>query len=313
MRAREITLGVLLGALLIYAWRVDPSFVTMRAQVLLSSHLWELAIIALPMLLIIIAAGIDLSVGSMFALCAVTMGLLFERGVPVTWAALAAIGAGGIQGATNGWFVSRLKVHPLLITLATMAAFRGIAEGISTARPLSGYPEAFLELANRKILGLPLPGWLFVLLAIATVVMLGRTVFGRWVIALGNSERTTLFSGIPVARVQLILFTLSGLACGLAAVLSVARNNTAKADMGMGLTLEAITAVMLGGAKIEGGASSVLGLVLGLVLIHETREFVSWHWKASELNLIVLGSLLILSVLIQKIIEARNRVASRPA
>ena len=80
----------------------------------------------------------------------------------------------------------------------------------------------------------------------------------------------------------------------------------------MGLTLEAITAVMLGGAKIEGGASSVLGLVLGLVLIHETREFVSWHWKANELNLIVLGSLLILSVLIQKIIEARNRVASRP-
>lgn len=313
MRAREWTLAALLAALLLYAWRVDPSFVSVRAQSLLSTHIWELAIVAIPMLLIVIAGGIDLSVGSMFALSAVVLGLAYERGVPIGWAALLAIAAGACQGGMNGWFVSRLRVHPLLVTLGTMAAFRGIAEGISTARPLSGYPDEFLALSHRNLLGVPLPGWLFAILALAAAVTLSRTVLGRWTVALGTNETATRFSAIPVARVQWLLFAACGLACGLAAVLVVARTNTAKADMGMGLTLEAVTAVVLGGAKIEGGSGSVIGLVLGLALIHETREFVSWHWKANELNLIVLGALLIVSVLIQRVFERRNRVASRPA
>ncbi|HRF58308.1 MAG TPA: ABC transporter permease [Fimbriimonadaceae bacterium] len=313
MKAREWTLAALLALLMLYAWRADPSFVSLRAQALLSTHIWELAIVAIPMLLIVIAAGIDLSVGSMFALCAVVLGLLHERGVPIGWAAIAAMAAGALQGAINGWFVARLKVHPLLVTLGTMAAYRGIAEGISTARPLSGYPEGFLALSHENLLGVPIPGWVFLCLAMFAALVLGRTVFGKWTIALGTNESATRFSAIPVARVQWLLFAGCGLACGIAAVLTVARTNTAKADMGMGLPLEAVTAVVLGGAKIEGGSGSVIGLVLGLALIHETREFVSWHWKLNELNLIVLGALLIVSVLIQRVFESRNRVASRPA
>jgi rhamnose transport system permease protein len=104
-----------------------------------------------------------------------------------------------------------------------------------------------------------------------------------------------------------VLYALSGLACGLACVILVARNNTAKADLGVGLELEAITAVILGGARIEGGRGKVLGLVLGLLLIHETREFVSWHWKQNELNMIVIGSLLIVTVLLERLLAARRR------
>lgn len=309
MRAREVTLAVLLLALMVAAWRLEPSFVTLRAQSLLSTHVWELAIVALPMLFIVIAGGIDLSVGSIFALSAVSMGLLFERGMPVWLAALASVVAGAILGLKNGWLVGKYRVHPLLVTLGTMAAFRGIAEGLSLACPLSGYPDSFQKLLNSAPLGLPLAGWTFLVLAGLAAFVAGRTVFGRWVIALGRNERATFFSKIPVARLQILLFTFCGIACGLAAVFSVARNNTAKADMGAGLELEAITAVVLGGAKIEGGSGSVIGLLLGLALIHETKEFVSWHWKQSELNLIVIGALLIGSVIVQKVFDRPGRPA----
>ena len=308
---REIALVLLLIALLLFARLTDPLFVTLRTQALLSSHVWELALIALPMLFIIISGGIDLSVGAIVALSAVTLGLLFERGVSPFIAAIISIAVAMLLGAFNGICVARLRAHPLIVTLATMAAFRGIAEGISLARPISGYPESFQQIAEGKVLGIPIPGIIFALLALAALILLIRTVFGRWLFAIGQGERAALFSGIPVARVKTLIYALSGLCCGLAAVVMVARNNTAKADLATGIELDAITAVVLGGASIQGGTGSVAGLVLGIALIHETREFVSWHWHRSELGLIVIGGLLIASVLIHNLTQRRlaNRVA----
>ena len=308
MKARELSLFALLIALLAFAWIVEPTFVTMRAQALLSSHIWELAIVALPMLLIVVAGGIDLSVGSLLALCAVVLGLLFEKGLSPWLASATAIVVGLGLGSLNGWFVSRFKIHPLLITLATLAAFRGIAEGISLARPISGFPENFQELSGGKIMGLPYPGLIFFALAILTWIVLTKTVFGRWIFAIGNGEKVALFSKVPTARVRLLLYAFSGICCGIAATILVARNNTAKADLATGLELDVITAVVLGGAKIEGGEGSVVGLLLGIILIHETREFVSWHWRQSELNLLVIGGLLIAAVLLQQLFNRRSRV-----
>ncbi len=306
LRSREALLLVLLALLLTAAGILEPRFVSLRSQTLLASHLWELAIVAVPLLLVILAGGIDLSVGSMLALSAVALGLLFERGVPPGLAAVAAVAAGAACGFANGWFVAKLKVHPLLVTLATMAAFRGIAEGVSLARPISGYPDSFLALSQGSALGIPNP--MAILLALAGVAwfVLARMRMGRWIVAIGTEERAALFSAIPVARMKLALYTATGLVCGLASVLLVARNNTAKADMGMGLELEAITAIVLGGASIEGGKGTVAGTLLGLLLIHETREFVSWHWKQNELNLIVLGSLLILTLLAERALSRKT-------
>lgn len=307
---REGTLLALLAGLLGYAWYADPNFVTVRAQTLLGMHVWELAIVALPMLLIVISGGIDLSVGSSVAFCAVTIGLLFERGVPIFAAAAFAVIVGGLLGLLNGWFVAKLRVHPLIVTLATLAAFRGAAEGLSSARPISGYPESFQAVSSAKVVGIPIPGILFFALAVLAAVVLARTVFGHWVYAIGTAEKPALFSGIPVARVKMALYAASGLCCGLAAAILVSRNNTAKADLATGLELDVITAVVLGGAKIEGGEGNVVGLLLGILLIHETRQFVSWHWKQSELNLIVIGTLLIGTVLLQRLFAARRRVVS---
>lgn len=311
VRSREFVLAILLVGLLLVAGVLEPRFVAPKTQWLLASHVWELAIVALPMLLIVVTGGIDLSVGSSLALSAVTLGLAHERGAPPVLAAGLAIVTGTLLGAANGWFVARLEVHPLIVTLATMAAFRGIAEGISLGRPLSGYPDSFLWWSQGNLAGFPVPGLVFASLSVLAVFVLRRTLVGLWLIAIGTQERASRFSGIPVARVKQGLYAACGACCGVAAVLLVARNNTAKADLGMGLELEAITAVVLGGASIEGGKGSVLGLLLGLALIHETREFVGWHWKQNELNLIVIGALLIATVLFERVLGQGQRSGRR--
>lgn len=302
--AREVALALLLVALLVAAAILEPKFVTWRAQALLATHAWELAIVAVPMFLIIVAGGIDLSVGSVVAVSAVSFGLSFERGLPVAVCVCVALLTGLVAGCINGFFAARTRVHSLLFTLATMTALRGIAEGISLARPFSGYPESF-----QRVMGGWFPVCAFAALAFSAHILMTKWRVGRWIRALGTNETATRFSLIPVDRLRFWLFGFCGACCGLAAVILVARNNTAKADMGLGMELEAITAVVLGGARIEGGSGRIVGLFLGLALIHESREFVSWHWKQHELNLIVVGVLLIGAVLIDQVLSRRKQAA----
>ena len=302
----ETVLFAALVALMIVAGVVEPRFVQPATQIELSRHLWEIALLAAPMMLIILTAGIDLSVGSNMALCAVTLGLLYERGVSVWLAAAAAllVGAGG--GLINGVFVARLRVHPLIVTLATFSAYRGIAEGISLGRPISGFPKSFGALAQGTFSGLPLPAWMFFLLVAACALMLTKTPTGRFLYAIGHNETACRFGGIPVERIKVLLYGFAGLMAGVAALVFVARRNTAKADVGTGIELDAITAVVLGGVSIFGGRGNVGGLLLGLLLIHETREFVSWHWNNDELITVVLGALLIGSVLLNSLLARRG-------
>jgi rhamnose transport system permease protein len=303
----ETILALMLVGLLIAAGVIDRAFLSIEVQRGLSGDLWGIALLALPMTLIIITAGIDLSVGSAVALCAVVLGLTYEQGLAPGFGAGLAVLAGVAAGALNGWFVAYLRVHPLIVTLATLAAFRGIAEGISLARPISGFPESFTFIGRDNWLGFPIPGYLFVVLAMVAAVVLRKTPLGRSVYAIGHNETAARFSGIPVARIQMLLYTLAGACSGLAAVILVARHNTAKADLAKGLELEVITAVVLGGTSIFGGRGSILGTLLGVLLIHETREFVRWNWQREELLPVVIGTLLIVSVLMHKALSPRGK------
>jgi len=304
---QELVLLGLLVIVLILAGRLAPDFLSLPSQIELSTHVWELALLALPMTLIILTGGIDLSVGSTMALCAVVFGLSFHAGLPVWAAALLALLVGAIAGAVNGLCVVRLQVHPLIVTLATLAAYRGIADGISLDRPFSGFPPGFAALGQGTLRGIPVPGLLFGAALLATAVLMVRTPLGLSLSAIGYNETAARFSGLAVSKIKLWLYTLSGLTAGLAALLFVARRSTAKADLGQGLELDVITAVVLGGTSIFGGRGSLLGTALGVLLIHETREFVSWQWNRDELNLIVVGALLILSVLADSLLSPKKR------
>ncbi len=305
-RAEGVLLLLLLG-LLGLAYGLSPHFLAPAAQLELSTHVWELALLALPMTLIILTGGIDLSVGSTMALCAVVFGLCFQTHMPLAVAALLTLVVGAAAGALNGVFVGYVRVHPLIVTLATLAAYRGMAEGISLGRPVSDFPPSFTQWGQGAVLGLPIPGLIFLIALGLTAFFTARTPLGTWLSALGYNETAARYSGVAVARVKLLLYTASGLTAALAALLFVARRNTAKADIGTGMELAVITAVVLGGTSIFGGRGRLFGTVLGVLLIHETREFVSWQWNRDELNLIVIGSLLVLSVLADSLLSAKKR------
>ena len=303
----EVVLLMLVLMLFGYAAVVDAKFLSLATQLGLSSDVWELALVALPMTAIIITAGIDLSVGSTMALAAVVLGLCFEAGMNPYFGALAAVATGAACGALNGIAIAGLKVHPLIVTLATLAAYRGIAEGISLGRPISGFPDAFTVLGNGTFLGLPIPGLIFAVLAVVAAVVLARTPFGLSLYAIGHNPVASRYSGLPVARITVTLYTMAGAIAGLAAAIYVARRNTAKADIGSGLELDVITAVVLGGTSIFGGSGRIVGTLLGVLAIHETRKFVGWHWEREELNVIVVGGLLIAAVLINQLFEKKAR------
>lgn len=303
----ELVLLVLLAALLAGAWRVEPDFVTLEAQIDSSTRMWELALVAVPLTLIIITGGIDLSVGGTMALSGVVMGLAFQAGWGVWWAVCAAMAVGLAAGALNGAFVAFLRVHPLIVTLATMSAYRGVAEGLlGDSPPVSGFPESFTVLGQGTLGGIPVPGVIFVVLGVVAAVMLWRTAIGRELYVIGHNERVAWFSGVAVGRIKLALYTLSGVAASAAAVLFVARRDTTKVDLATGIELDAITAVVLGGTSIFGGRGRIVGTVLGVLLIHQVREFVSWHWNRDELKYIVVGGLLIASVLLQTLLSGRK-------
>ncbi|CAA9399007.1 MAG: Predicted L-rhamnose ABC transporter, transmembrane component 1 [uncultured Phycisphaerae bacterium] len=303
----ELVLAALLVAILVVAGQLEPRFVRPAVQVGLAGDAWALALLALPMTLIIITAGIDLSVGATTALCAVILGLSVEAGIPVWLGVLLALLTGCAGGALNGTLVAWLRVHPLIVTLATLAAYRGVALALTRGRTIQAFPPAFARVAGDTWLGVPFPMWLFVAAALATALFLARTPYGRFLYAMGHNETAARYSAVPVRQIKLALYTLTGLTAGVSAVLLASRYEQAKADFATALELEVITAVVLGGVSIFGGRGNVLGVVLGIALVHESQKFVTWHWRKSELNALVVGGLLIGAVLVNSLVTSRKR------
>lgn len=297
----EVGLAILLIATLAAAGSMEPRFLLPKVQLGLAGDAWPLAFLALPMTLIILTGGIDLSVGAMAALSAVTIGLLTRAGVPVFLAAAAGVAVGTLCGAFNGTLVAWLRIHPLIVTLATMAAFRGVALALTRGETIQGFSPGYGEVAAGTLLGLPYPLWLLAIAAIAVAVFLANTAYGRFVRAIGFNATAARYSGVPVGKMTLSLYAFSGFVAGVAAIAMTSRYGQAKADFATGLELEVITAVVLGGVSIFGGRGSLIGVLLGVLLIHELQKFVPWHWQKTELNALVVGALLIGSVLLNSL------------
>lgn len=268
----------------------------------------EVALIALPMTYIIITGGIDLSVGSIFGLSAIVLGFVWQDGGwPLELAIILGIVVATVAGFINGAFIVWVGVPPLIMTLATLALYRGLALGISEARSASGFPGWFFEIGAGSTFGLPNQLWIFIIAAIIFGVVLSRTVFGRWVYSIGNNEVGARFAGIPVAWVKLTIYTLSGFMAGLAAWIFTARISTTRSDMGSGLELNVIAAVVLGGTSIFGGSGSIFGTVLGVVLIQILRNGLSLAGMKGDATIVAIGTILIASVLLNGFIQRRFR------
>lgn len=272
----------------------------------------EIGLLALALTPIIITGGIDLSVGSMMGLAAVVMGMLWrDAGLPLGVAALLAVGVGAVGGALNAAVITRLNLPSLIVTLGTFSLFRGVAEGLTRGiDSYSGFPGSFLFLGQGYVGGV-VPTQLFVLAAAALSLgwWLHRTGYGRSLFAIGFSAEGARYAGIPVQRRLFLIYTLSGVASALAAVIYVAHLGQAKSDAGTGYELIAITAVVLGGASIFGGRGTVLGTVLGLFAIVILQNGLRLSALPAELAGVLTGVLLVGTILLDGLYR---RAKARP-
>jgi rhamnose transport system permease protein len=274
---------------------VAPQFGSVGNMLEIVRTATELGLLALAMTLLMQAGALDLSVGAVMGLTAVTLGGCQPAGMPL--ALLAALGVGLLCGALNGMLVARLRVPPLLATLATMALFRGIAEGSTHGYAVfTGFPAGFLFLGQGYVAGVPCQLPLLLLAAIAAFVLAHRTPFGRRLAAIGHSPAAARHAGIAVGRHRFTAHALAGLAAGVAGVLYTAHLGQAKADAGTGYELAAITVVVLGGTRLEGGFATVVGTLLALFCLAVLQNGLLIAGMPGEIALILQGTLLIAAV-----------------
>jgi rhamnose transport system permease protein len=264
----------------------------------------EKAIVALIMTFIIITGNIDISVASVMGLSSVVLATVFRSGANIWLASLVGLGVGTLCGFINGFIITRVRLPALIITLANFSFFRGIAYVILGDEAVSGFPNAFLYLGRGYIGGSPVPFILafFILLAVAAGIVLHRTRFGRSLYAMGWNEHTCYASGIPVDRIKLLLFTISGFMAGLAAVFLTSRIGNTRPNIATGFELEIITTVILGGVMITGGVGKMWGVVLSIFLVGTIRYGLGLHNIPGQYMLIVTGALLIVSILMNNLI-----------
>ena len=316
-------LAVLLLIEILFFCGVASRFTTWDTFFAINRDVVELGLVALPMTVVIVTGGIDLSVGSLMSLCAVLVGKLWQFGHVAIWIAVAiTLVAAVLAGGLNALLVTRLRIPALIVTLGTYSLFSGVAEGLAYGRENpSGFPASFVYLGNGYLGKMPFQVILLLLALVFFWILLHRTTIGRALSAIGYSPQGARYAGIPVDRRIALCYILSGLCAGLAALVAVARVNTAKADTGSGYELLAITAVVLGGTSIFGGRGSIAGTVLGFFAIIVLKDGLlmtdrpDWlaQYTGGELAGILTGVLLLLSIGLEWRPSLRRRAAGAGA
>ena len=295
---REAAIIGILIAVIVVALATVRNFDSPLTVTYLLRDVAPILLIALPMTLIIITEEIDLSVASIVGLSSVITGILTQAGIPFPLAAAAAILTGLVAGVFNGFLVTVVGLPSLAVTIGTLALFRGIAVGLLGTTAITEFPEEWTDLAKANIPGTPVPVIMipFVILAIVFAVLLHFTPFGRSLYAIGLNKETAAFSGINVGRTKFLLFTLSGTVAGFAGVYFTLLYSNARGDNAMGMELQVIAAVLLGGVSIFGGRGALHGVIAGVLLIGVLGSALRLAGITSDVINIITGVLLVLSV-----------------
>ncbi|MCC6227666.1 MAG: substrate-binding domain-containing protein [Phycisphaerales bacterium] len=296
---RSVLLAFALAVLVAFFGLIGTNFFTTQNALEIGRLSVELGLLALALTPVIMTGGIDLSVGSLMALSAVVMGLLWrDAGCPLWLAACAGIATGTLGGFLNATLITRVKIPPLIVTLGTLWLFRGSAEAITRGvDTVSGFPEWFLSIGQGYLGGvLPTQLPILIVAAIFFWLLVHRAIAGRTWTMLGFSESATRHACVNVERSLTLAYTLSGLAAGVASVVYVAHIGQAKADAGSGYELSAITAVVLGGTSIAGGRGSIVGTLLGLFTIAVLQNGVRLADGPAELAGVLTGGVLLASI-----------------
>ncbi|OIS91825.1 ABC transporter permease subunit [Brucella cytisi] len=294
-------LAMLVAELLIFGL-VNPRFLNITNLIYGTSDFVQIGIVALPLTLVIIAGGIDVSFASVIGLSAIVFGVATFYGVALPLSLLLALITGALCGLLNATVIHLSKIQPLVVTLGSLYLFHGtatVASGLVGAGGYEGignFPEAFNAFGYAKFLGLPAPLALFLGLSAILIVLLHFTRFGRAVFLSGQSESAARFSGIPVGRVQTATYVITGIAAAIAGLVMSAYFGSARVDLGSATLLPAVTAAVLGGASIYGGQGSVLGTLLATFVIGYLQQGLQATGVPSQISSALSGGLLVIAV-----------------
>lgn len=281
---------------------LNPNFFTVDNILNILRQTSVNAIIAVGMTLVILTAGIDLSVGSVLALCGAFAASLIAMEVPVLIAVPTALVAGAALGAISGIIIAKGKVQAFIATLVTMTLLRGVTMVYTDGRPIStGFTDtadAFAWFGTGYALGIPVPVWLMVIVFAAAWFLLNHTRFGRYVYALGGNESATRLSGINVDRVKIGVYAICGLLAALAGIIITSRLSSAQPTAGMGYELDAIAAVVLGGTSLMGGKGRIMGTLIGALIIGFLNNALNLLDVSSYYQMIAKAVVILLAVLV---------------
>jgi len=302
----ELMLILLIVLIIIINSNISPYFLTVRTLFNMTFNFMELGIIALIMAFIIIIGEIDLSVGSNMAMSAAVMGICYQIGLNMWVSVLLGLLAGTLGGVFNGILITRVKIHSIIITLGTYSLFRGIAYVILGDKAVSGYTEKFLYLGQGRIGKSPVPIELIIFSVTAIIfgIILHKSKFGRYMYAIGNNELASRYSGVPVDRIKVIIYTVSGFLCAIAGILFSSRVSVTRPNIGESFLFEIVTIVLLGGVSIYGGQGTLIGVVLSLFLVGMIRYGLALVNIPSNVMSVIIGGILIFAILLPKALRS---------
>ena len=269
-------------------------------------------IIAIGMTSIIISAGIDLSVGSMIALCgmvgaAVMAGLggTDPQGMSLIIGSIVGIGMGTVCGFLNGLLITRLSLQPFIVTLGTMSFFRGISLVMRDGQPIN--VPSYKYLGEGTVLSIPISIIIFAVIIAIAIFILRYTRLGRYTYAIGSSRQAAFHAGVNVNRNLIYIYTFTGFLVGIAAMIATSRTVSAQPTAGLGAELDIIAAVVIGGASLAGGQGTITGTIIGTLLISFLRNGCTLLGISTNAQLVVIGMIIVLAVAVDRVARAKTK------
>ena len=287
--------GIIAGEFLLFGVAA-PYFLTVGNLFNILRQVSEIGMISIPLTFLLLSGHMDLSVGSIVGVCGVSTGMILRAGGSIPLALLAGIAAGTAVGFLNGLIVGKLKIQAVVVTIGTQVLFRGLCYILTSGRAVSGYPAAFFTLGTGDVLGVPISVIVLLVMYAAAWLVLEKSWFGRYVLAIGNNQNTARYSGIRVDRMKIALFTLCGALTAVASAFLISRLSSAEATLGSGYELDIITAALIGGIDINGGSGKLQGTFLGILIIGILRNGLNMMGLSVIYQSIILGALLLAAV-----------------
>lgn len=300
--------GTLIGLIVIMTVfaAIVPGFLSERNLTNILQQSSINACLALGMTLVIISGGIDLSVGPTAAIAAVITATLLLGGTPIPLAILAGLGIGAVCGFINGVLVAYVGLQPFIVTLGTLSTYRAIALIFTGGNPVLGIPPGFRALFNGTLIGLPIPVLIVAGVSVAAWVLLKKTPIGEYLMAVGGNEEAAYVAGVPIARTKITAYVISGGLAALASLILIGRLGAAEPILGNLWELDAIAAAAIGGASLMGGKGSVVGTILGAIILGAMRNGLTLMNVQAFYQLLATGLIILVAMMIDRATRGRE-------